>query len=47
MDKLRIGDPMDKSIDVGAIVDPSQLESITRIVEDGLKEGGERHTLPS
>ena len=47
MDKLRIGDPMDKSIDVGAIVDPSQLESITRIVEDGLKEGGERHTCPA
>ena len=47
MDKLRIGDPMDKSIDVGAIVDPSQLESITRIVEEGLKEGGERHTCPA
>ena len=47
MDKLRIGDPMDKSIDVGAIVDPSQLESITRMVEDGLKEGGERHTCPA
>jgi aldehyde dehydrogenase (NAD+) len=47
MDKLRIGDPMDKSIDVGAIVDPSQLESITRIVENGLKEGGVRHTCPA
>ena len=47
MDKLRIGDPMDKSIDVGAIVDPSQLESITRIVEIGLKEGGVRHTCPA
>ena len=34
MDKLRIGNPMDKSIDVGAIIDPSQLESITRIVEE-------------
>jgi aldehyde dehydrogenase (NAD+) len=47
MDKLRIGDPMDKSIDVGAIVDPEQLKSITKIVEDGLKEGGNRHTCPS
>jgi aldehyde dehydrogenase (NAD+) len=47
IDKLRIGDPMDKSIDIGAIVDPSQLESITRIVEEGLKEGGERHTCPA
>ena len=25
MDKLRIGDPLDKCIDVGAIVDPVQL----------------------
>jgi aldehyde dehydrogenase (NAD+) len=47
MDKLRIGDPLDKSIDVGAIVDPSQLESITRIVEEGLKEGGTRHICPA
>ena len=47
MDKLRIGDPLDKSIDVGAIIDPSQLESITRIVEEGLKEGGERHICPA
>ncbi|MDF1871174.1 aldehyde dehydrogenase family protein, partial [Vannielia sp.] len=29
MDGLRIGDPLDKSIDVGAIVDPSQLKNIT------------------
>lgn len=34
MDKLRIGDPLDKCIDVGAIVDPVQLASITRMVED-------------
>ncbi len=32
MAKLRIGDPMDKSIDVGAIVDPVQHEMITRLV---------------
>jgi aldehyde dehydrogenase (NAD+) len=34
MDKLRIGDPLDKCIDVGAIVDPVQLSTITRMVED-------------
>ncbi|MEL6464136.1 MAG: aldehyde dehydrogenase family protein [Pseudomonadota bacterium] len=34
MDKLRIGDPLDKSIDVGAIVDPVQLDAITRMVAD-------------
>jgi len=33
MDKLRIGDPLDKCIDVGSIVDPVQLASITRLVE--------------
>jgi aldehyde dehydrogenase (NAD+) len=43
MDKLRIGDPMDKSIDIGAIVDPVQLESIKRLVDEGLEEGGHRH----
>lgn len=32
MDKLRIGDPMDKCIDVGAIVDPVQLETIKTLV---------------
>ena len=33
MDKLRIGDPLDKCIDVGAIVDPVQLGAITRMVD--------------
>jgi aldehyde dehydrogenase (NAD+) len=33
MDKLRIGDPLDKSIDVGAIVDPIQLQQIRELVE--------------
>jgi len=33
MDKLRIGDPLDKSIDVGAIVDPIQLRQIGKLVE--------------
>jgi aldehyde dehydrogenase (NAD+) len=32
MDKLRVGDPLDKSIDVGAIVDPVQLDAITAMV---------------
>ncbi|MBI1417644.1 MAG: aldehyde dehydrogenase family protein [Limimaricola sp.] len=38
MDGLRIGDPLDKCIDVGAIVDPKQLARITALV-DGNKEG--------
>ncbi|MEL7179093.1 MAG: aldehyde dehydrogenase family protein [Pseudomonadota bacterium] len=32
MDRLRIGDPLDKCIDVGAIVDPVQLDQITKMV---------------
>jgi aldehyde dehydrogenase (NAD+) len=34
MDKLRIGSPLDKSIDVGAIVDQSQLDTIIRMVAE-------------
>ncbi len=51
IDKLRVGDPLDKAIDVGAIVDPKQLKAITEMVESGLSDGGEIHTantpLPS
>ena len=32
MDGLRIGDPLDKAIDIGAIVDPIQLATITQLV---------------
>ncbi|MGJ8545692.1 MAG: aldehyde dehydrogenase family protein [Sulfitobacter sp.] len=32
MDKLRLGNPLDKSIDVGAIVDPAQLKTIRELV---------------
>jgi aldehyde dehydrogenase (NAD+) len=40
MESLRVGDPLDKSIDMGAIVDPIQLKRITEIVEKGKAEGG-------
>ena len=33
MDKLRIGDPLDKCIDIGAVVDPIQHQTITRLVD--------------
>ncbi len=33
MDKLRIGDPLDKCIDIGAVVDPVQLRTIQGLVE--------------
>jgi aldehyde dehydrogenase (NAD+) len=40
METLRVGDPLDKSIDMGAIVDPIQLQRIGEIVEKGKAEGG-------
>ena len=39
MEKLRIGNPLDKSIDIGAIVAPVQLKKIRQIVNKGKKEG--------
>ena len=42
MDGLRLGDPLDKCIDVGAIVDPVQLATITALVQ-GCKDGQVYH----
>ncbi|WP_299916378.1 aldehyde dehydrogenase family protein [uncultured Roseobacter sp.] len=42
MDKLRVGDPLDKSIDVGAIVDPVQLKNIAELV--AANAAGHTHT---
>jgi aldehyde dehydrogenase (NAD+) len=39
MANLRIGDPLDKSTDVGAIVAPVQLERIRRLMRQGEEEG--------
>src|SRR5271167_2297986 len=39
MANLRLGDPLDKSTDVGAIVAPVQLERIRRLMREGEKEG--------
>jgi aldehyde dehydrogenase (NAD+) len=40
METLRVGDPLDKAIDVGAIVDPSQRERIAGLVAGAAGEGG-------
>ncbi len=40
METLRVGDPLDKSIDMGAIVDPIQLTRIKELVAKGKAEGG-------
>ena len=39
MAKLRVGDPLDKSTDVGAIIAPAQLERIERLMREGEREG--------
>jgi aldehyde dehydrogenase (NAD+) len=39
MEKLRVGDPLDKSTDVGAVVAKVQMEQITAKVKAGLAEG--------
>ena len=39
MDTLRVGHPLDKAIDIGAIVSPSQLETIRRMVDAAVAEG--------
>ena len=39
LETLRVGPPLDKAIDVGAIVAPVQLERIRRLVQKGVDEG--------
>jgi aldehyde dehydrogenase (NAD+) len=50
METLRVGDPLDKAIDIGAIVDSVQLQRITELVETGVNEGASKFqpkcTLP-
>jgi aldehyde dehydrogenase (NAD+) len=39
MEKLRVGPPLDKAVDMGAIVAPVQLERIRGLVDQGVAEG--------
>ncbi len=39
MGKLRVGEPLDKGIDIGAIVDPVQTRRIAELVAQGVAEG--------
>jgi aldehyde dehydrogenase (NAD+) len=39
MERLRLGSPLDKAVDMGAIVAPVQLERIRGLVDQGVKEG--------
>ncbi|HEU4569115.1 MAG TPA: aldehyde dehydrogenase family protein, partial [Gemmatimonadales bacterium] len=42
METLRVGDPLDKAVDIGAIVAPVQLQRIERLVKQGEDEGATR-----
>ena len=39
MERLRVGSPLDKAVDMGAIVAPVQLERIKGLVQQGVDEG--------
>jgi aldehyde dehydrogenase (NAD+) len=41
METLRVGPPLDKAIDIGAIVSPVQLETIRKMVDAGVAEGAQ------
>jgi aldehyde dehydrogenase (NAD+) len=47
MSTLRVGAPLDKAIDIGAIVAPVQLERIQRLVAQGVAEGATCWQPPS
>ena len=46
MTRLRVGDPLDKNTDVGAINSAEQLARITALVESGVEEGAVLHQAP-
>jgi aldehyde dehydrogenase (NAD+) len=46
MATLRVGDPLDKNTDVGAINSKAQLDRITELVESGRAEGAEIYQPP-
>src|SRR5439155_3752725 len=43
---LRLGDPLDKNTDIGAINSRAQLEKIRSLVESGVEEGAEIYQPP-
>ena len=40
MSTLRVGDPLDKAIDIGALVAPVQVERVRDLMKKGIEEGG-------
>ncbi|HEY5364718.1 MAG TPA: aldehyde dehydrogenase family protein, partial [Aestuariivirga sp.] len=46
METLRVGDPLDKSNDMGPLVDPVQVARVEGLVSQGVEEGGEYFSSP-
>jgi len=46
MQTLRVGDPLDKSTDIGAVVDQTQLHRIRSIVDQAVEQGAVLHQAP-
>ena len=46
MATLRVGDPLDKNTDIGAINSKAQLDRITELVQSGTEEGAEIYQPP-
>jgi aldehyde dehydrogenase (NAD+) len=47
LESLRVGDPLDKSTDVGAIVSPGQVKRISDLIQKGIDEGGDLWQTPN
>ena len=47
LESLRVGDPLDKSTDVGAIVSPGQVKRISDLIQKGIEECGELWQTPN
>src|ERR1700760_2115879 len=45
MERLRVGDPLDKNTDVGAINSAAQLSRIKELVDEGEREGATRRSI--
>ncbi|MDR6539232.1 aldehyde dehydrogenase family protein [Variovorax soli] len=46
MQSLRVGLPLDKAIDIGSLIDPSQLERVRSLVATGVREGAACYQPP-
>lgn len=46
LESLRVGDPLDKNTDIGAINSPEQLKKIEHYINVGASEGADMHACP-